>query len=118
MPDIQLRPELALRTGGEIGRGVRKDTPKLKALLNEFITEHLKGTQMAAVHLTTYQRRFKALHNATIAREWKKFEDTIAFFEKYGGKYGFDHPDAGRARLSGVTAESVCAQPCRAIFRT
>lgn len=91
LPNIQLRPELALRTGAKIGWAVRKDTPKLKALLNEFITEHLKGTQMAAVHLTTYQRRFKALHNATIAHEWKKFEDTIAFFARYGEQYGFDH---------------------------
>ena len=46
---------------------------------------------MAAVHLATYQRRFKALHNATMAHEWKKFEDTIAFFERYGEQYGFDH---------------------------
>ena len=91
LPNIQLRSELALRTGAKIGWAVRKDTPKLKALLNEFITGHLKGTQMAAVHLATYQRRFKALHNATIAHEWKKFQDTIAFFERYGEQYGFDH---------------------------
>ena len=91
LPNIQLRPELALRTGAKIGWAVRKDTPKLKALLNEFITEHLKGTKMAAIHLASYQRRFKALRNATIAHEWRKFEDTIAFFERYGEQYGFDH---------------------------
>jgi membrane-bound lytic murein transglycosylase MltF len=91
LPNIQLRPELALRTGAKIGWAIRKDTPKLKAVLNEFITEHLKGTQMAAIGLATYQRRFKALHNATVDHEWKKFENTIAFFEKYGEQYGFDH---------------------------
>jgi membrane-bound lytic murein transglycosylase MltF len=91
LPNIQLRPELALRTGAKIGWAIRKDTPKLKAVLNEFITEELKGTHMAAIHLATYQRRFKAPHDATIAHEWKKFEDTIAFFEKYGRQYGFDH---------------------------
>ena len=91
LPKIQLRPELALRTGAKVGWAIRKDTPKLKAVLNEFITEHLKGTQMAAIRLATYQRRFKALHNATTAHEWKKFENTIAFFEKYGEQYGFDH---------------------------
>jgi membrane-bound lytic murein transglycosylase MltF len=91
LPQIQLRPTLALRTGAKIGWAIRKDTPKLKALLNEFITDHLKGTQMAGIHLATYQRRFKALHDSTAAHEWKKFEDTIAFFEKYGEQYGFDH---------------------------
>jgi membrane-bound lytic murein transglycosylase MltF len=91
LPNIQLRPELALRTGAKTGWAIRKDTPKLKAVLNEFITQHLKGTHMGALHMASYQRRFKALHDATIAHEWKKFEDTIAFFEKYGGQYGFDH---------------------------
>jgi membrane-bound lytic murein transglycosylase MltF len=46
---------------------------------------------MAASHLATYQRRFKALHDSTAAHEWKKFKETIAFFEKYGQQYGFDH---------------------------
>jgi membrane-bound lytic murein transglycosylase MltF len=91
LPNIQLRPGLALRTGANIGWAVRKDTPKLKALLDEFITQHLKGAQMGAIHLAAYQRRFKAVHNSTAAHEWKKFEDTIAFFAKYGEQYGFDH---------------------------
>ena len=91
LPNLQLRPGLALRTGANIGWAVRKDTPKLKTLLDQFITEHLKGTQMAAIHLAAYQRRFKAVHNSTAAHEWKKFEATIAFFEKYGEQYGFDH---------------------------
>ena len=91
LPQIQLRPNLVLRAGANIGWAVRKDTPKLKTLLDEFITQHLKGTQMAASHLATYQRRFKALHNPTVSHEWKKFENTIGFFEKYGEQYGFDH---------------------------
>jgi membrane-bound lytic murein transglycosylase MltF len=91
LPNIQLRPGLALRTGAKIGWAIRKDTPKLKTVLDEFITHHLKGTQLAAIHLATYQRRFKKLHYSTAAHEWKKLEDTIAFFEKYGEQYGFDH---------------------------
>jgi membrane-bound lytic murein transglycosylase MltF len=91
LPRIQLRSELVLRTRAKIGWAVRKDTPKLKAVLDEFITQQLKGTQMAQIHLATYKRRFKALHDSTAAHEWRKFEDTIAFFEKYGQRYGFDH---------------------------
>ena len=91
LPKIQLRPALALRTGAKTGWATRKNTPRLKAVLNEFITEHLKGTTRAAIHLASYQRRFKALHDSTAAHEWKKFEETIAFFEKYGQQYGFDH---------------------------
>jgi hypothetical protein len=53
--------------------------------------QQLKGTQMAAIHLATYQKRFKSIHNPTAAHEWKKFDETIAFFRKYGQQYGFDH---------------------------
>ena len=91
LPKIQLRPALALRTGAKTGWVTRKNTPRLKAVLNEFITDHLKGTNRAAIHLASYQRRFKALHDSTAAHEWKKFKETIAFFEKYGQQYGFDH---------------------------
>lgn len=42
-----------------------------------FITQQLKGTQMAAIHLATYQKRFKSIHNPTAAHEWKKFDDTL-----------------------------------------
>jgi membrane-bound lytic murein transglycosylase MltF len=91
LPNIQLRPELVLRKGAKVGWAIRKDTPKLKALIDEFITDHLKGTQMAASHLASYQRRFKALHDSTAAHEWKKFDETIGFFERYGAQYGFDH---------------------------
>jgi membrane-bound lytic murein transglycosylase MltF len=91
LPKIQLRPALALRTGAKTGWATRKNTPRLKAVLNEFITEHLKGTQMGTRHLATYQQRFKALHDSTAAHEWKKFEETIGFFERYGEQYGFDH---------------------------
>ena len=91
LPKIQLRPALALRTGAKTGWATRKNTPRLKAVLNEFITEHLKGTNRAAIHLASYQRRFKALHDSTAAHEWKKFNETIVFFQKYGQQYGFDH---------------------------
>ena len=91
LPNIQLRPALALRTGAKTGWATRNNTPRLKAVLNEFITEHLKGTNRAAIHLAIYQRRFKALHDSTAAHEWKKFEETIAIFKKYGQQYGFDH---------------------------
>jgi len=91
IPNIQPWPELALRTGAKTGWAMRKDTPKLKAIVNEFIANQLKGTRTAAARLANYQRRFKSLRNATAAAEWKKFEETIAFFKKYGDQYGFDH---------------------------
>jgi membrane-bound lytic murein transglycosylase MltF len=91
IPNVQLHPELALRTGAKTGWAMRKDTPKLKAIVDEFIANQLKGTRTAAIHLANYQRRFTSVRNSTSAAEWKKFEETIGLFKKYGDKYGFDH---------------------------
>jgi membrane-bound lytic murein transglycosylase MltF len=43
-PDIALHPDVALRTGSEIARAIRKDRPKLRAALDAFGATHEKGT--------------------------------------------------------------------------
>ena len=35
-------------------------------------------------------KRVKELKDPTGTGEWKRFRDTLALFEKYGTKYGFD----------------------------
>jgi membrane-bound lytic murein transglycosylase MltF len=37
-----------------------------------------------------YHRRIKQIHNNTGGEDWRRFEQTIALFKKYGAKYGFD----------------------------
>jgi membrane-bound lytic murein transglycosylase MltF len=91
MPTIQPRPELVLRSGAQTGWAMRKNTPKLKALVNEFIAEQLKGTRTHAVSLAKYEKRFRTVRNSTAAAEWKKFEETIELFKRSGDKYAFDH---------------------------
>jgi len=43
-PDIALHPDVALRTGGESARTIRKDRLKLRAALDAFGATHEKGT--------------------------------------------------------------------------
>ena len=70
---------------------MRKNTPTLRRVVNQFIAEQLQGTRTAAVRLANYQKRFKSMRNSTETVEWKKFERTIELFKTYGEKYRFDH---------------------------
>jgi len=40
--------------------------------------------------MNAYMRKVKELKNPTASAEYKRFVDTLALFEKYGNKYGFD----------------------------
>jgi len=88
---IQPLPGVVLRSGAETGWAIRKDTPTLKRVVNQFIAEQLQGTRTAAVRLANYQKRFKSVRNSTDTAEWNKFERTIELFKTYGEKYRFDH---------------------------
>ena len=54
--------------------------------------------------LSQYMKRVKELKDPTGTGEWKRFKHTLALFEKYGNKYGFDplmlaaHDVADKAR--------------------
>ena len=45
---------------------------------------------MIEYRLAQYMKRVKELKDPTGTGEWKRFKDTLALFEKYGSKYGFD----------------------------
>ena len=40
--------------------------------------------------MSQYMKRIKELKDPTTSADWKRFQETIAMFEKYGPQYGFD----------------------------
>ena len=40
--------------------------------------------------MAQYHRRIKQIKDPTGSADWKRFEHTLALFDKYGAKYGFD----------------------------
>jgi len=88
---IVLHPEVAVRTGGEIGIMIRKNSPKLKAELNAFLARYPKGSKTRNVLLQKYLKNTKFVKNATSKGEMSKFERTVEFFRKYGNQYDFDY---------------------------
>ena len=88
---LTLRPDLAVRTGGEIAWAFRKDSPQLAAEVNAFIQANRKGTLMGNMLFKRYLKDTKWVTHALSSTEIAKFNATIDLFRRYGEQYEFDH---------------------------
>ena len=87
---IQVHSEIAVRSGGEIAWAFRKNSPKLKAVIDEFVKDHKKGTLMGNMLLKRYLKDTKYVKNSLSEQELEKFEAMVRLFQKYADKYDFD----------------------------
>ncbi len=88
---IKVHPDIAVRSGGEIAWAFRKASPKLKAVVNEFVKGHKKGTLFGNLLLKRYLRDTKYVKNSMAQKELEKFEAMVTLFQKYAGQYDFDY---------------------------
>lgn len=87
-PKLKPRPDLAVARGGATGWAFRPGSPKLAAELDHFVRTH---PAIAAKRFKEYPRYLARLRNATADADWKRFEQTLALFRKYGAQYRFDY---------------------------
>jgi membrane-bound lytic murein transglycosylase MltF len=90
LPKVKPRNDLVLREGARTGWAIRKDSPKLKAEIADFFQNWAIKNGVADYRMNSYMKRVKELKDPTGTAEWKRFQETLAIFEKYGRKYGFD----------------------------
>lgn len=90
-PKITLHPEIVLRSQGDIGWAIRKNSPLLKQQLNAFIGARGKGTLFGNALLQKYLKNVKYVKNAASDTELKKYLQTVEFLRKYSGKYDVDY---------------------------
>jgi len=88
---IKVHSDIAVRSGGEIAWAFRKASPKLKAVVNEFVKGHKKGTLFGNLLLKRYLRDTKYVKNSIAQKELEKFEAMVTLFQKYAGQYDFDY---------------------------
>jgi membrane-bound lytic murein transglycosylase MltF len=89
-PKITLHPDVAVRSGGEIGWMIRKDSPQLKAELNASLKRYAGSWQRNELR-AKYLKNTKWAKAATTSEELPKFERTVELFRKYGDRYDIDH---------------------------
>jgi membrane-bound lytic murein transglycosylase MltF len=90
LPKIVLHADIAMREGGKTSWAIRKDSPKLAAELNDFYVSWAKKQGVIPYRQQQYMKRIKQLHDPTESSDYKRFQETLALFEKYGKQYGFD----------------------------
>ena len=89
--DIALHPEAAVNTGGEIAWMFRKDSPKLKAAVDEIVSTQAAGTLLGNELIRRYLKSTRLVTNATSEDEVKKYQQMVSLFKKYGDQYDMDH---------------------------
>jgi len=90
LPKIKVDESIVLRPATKRGWAIRKDSPKLAAALNEIYVSTVKKAGVIPYRQQQYMKSIKTLNNPTATADYKRFQDTIALFEKYGQKYNFD----------------------------
>jgi len=90
LPSVIINENAAVSRGGRIGWAYRKDSPLLRAELEEFYYKYEKQRATIPYRLAQYNKQVKRLQDPTGRNDWKRFEETLALFNKYGAQYGFD----------------------------
>ena len=62
--NVKLYPDIAVRTGGETAWAFRKNSPKLKEMINRFVAGHKQGTRLFNVVTKRYLQDTKCKKNS------------------------------------------------------
>jgi membrane-bound lytic murein transglycosylase MltF len=90
LPKLKVRTDLVLRANAKTGWAIRKDSPKLAAEIDDFFRNWAMKQGVADYRMRVYMSKIKELKDPTARAEYKRFEETLTLFKKYGNKYGFD----------------------------
>ena len=64
------------------GWAIRKNSPKLAAEIDDFYRNWAIKQGVVAYRMNQYMKRIKELKDPTTSADWKRFQETIAIFEK------------------------------------
>ena len=87
---IELHPEAAVATDREIAWAMRKDSPRLRERIDDFLVKHRKGTLMGNILFKKYLRSTRWVERSLSQESTRRFEETVALFHKYAEVYDFD----------------------------
>lgn len=90
LPNLVLRREITVHSGGKVGWGVRKDNPQLQASLMAFAQKLKEGTGLRKSLLTRYFANTRWINNPIAKAERERLGRFVALFKKYGDRYDFD----------------------------
>lgn len=91
LKNIQLHQDVAVHSEGKIGWAVRKDSPKLRSIINEFVKVNKKGTLHGNMALNKYLKSTKYITNPSAKKDRENFKNLVKYFKIYGKQYDFNY---------------------------
>jgi membrane-bound lytic murein transglycosylase MltF len=88
--NIVINPAI-LKEDGRIGWAMRKGSPQLKGVLDDFLKTHGKGTTFGNMMGQRYLKNTKWIKNSTSEAEMNKFKAYVKYFRQYAAEYNFDY---------------------------
>jgi len=88
---IRVHSDIAVRSGGKIAWAFRKNSPQLKAVVNQFVKGHKKGSLIGNMLLKRYLKSTKYVKNSISNAELRKFRQMDELFKQYAEQYDFDY---------------------------
>ena len=89
-PSLVVSPA-AVKDEGDLAWAMRRGSPDLKAVMDDFVKTHRVGTTFGNLMVQRYVKNPMALRNATSAAEMNKFKVLVKYFQKYASEYDFDY---------------------------
>ena len=90
-PNAKPRTDLAIARDVELGWAIQKETPQLKAALDDFLRTRAAGTSFGNTLIRRYLQSAKYVKNAQDPAELRKFHNVLPIFKKHAGEYNFDY---------------------------
>jgi membrane-bound lytic murein transglycosylase MltF len=90
-PNIVINRDFVLMHYDSIAWAMRKNSPQLKAVIDDFVKTHGQGTAFFNTVFKRYIKDGKYIKNATSQAEIRKFQSYVQYFKKYGAEYNFDY---------------------------
>ena len=90
LPKIVVHEDVIVRDDGRIGWAIRKNSPQLAAAIQDYYTNYALKRASQEYRLAQAMKRVKQMKDPTRSEEWKRFEQTVELFRRYGAQYRFD----------------------------
>lgn len=90
LPGITLRDDLVVAGGERTGWAIRKDSPQLLALLEEFEREAVRPVSLVPVLRNQFASRLGRYSNNVGSADRDRFNQMIGLFRQYGAQYRLD----------------------------
>ncbi len=88
-PNLKIYASFPVVEKVDMGWALRKDSPKLRGMLEEFVKTHGAGTTFGDTLVNRYAKNPQFIKNSRSAESVRRFQELAALFRKYADKYDF-----------------------------